>query len=100
MKTLTTSTLAILAIAAWMERIAPTRIWVGPGERQSDKEIPAETAIVISGFAESFEGRVSVRGETWAAATTPEEGAKLAVGMAVRIVDRVGLRLVVTSSPR
>ena len=91
--------LADLAIAAWMERIAPTRVWVGPGERQSEHETPAEKAIVVSGFNDSSEGRVSVRGETWAAATPPGESAALAAGTVVTIVDRVGLRLVVSADP-
>lgn len=96
---LASALLADLAIAAWMERIAPTRVWVGPGERLNENEIPAEKAIVVSGFNNSPEGRVSVRGETWAAAIHPGDTAELTVGTAVRIVEREGLRLLVTIMP-
>ncbi|MDJ0918986.1 MAG: NfeD family protein [Woeseiaceae bacterium] len=88
-----------LAIAAWMERIAPTKVCVGPGERLTDGEIPSDEAIVLSGFNESAEGRVSVRGETWAAARQPGDTVDLVAGTTVRIVDRDGLRLLVSTSP-
>ena len=88
-----------LAIAVWMERVAPTKVRVGPGERQSENEIPADKAIVLSGFDKSPEGRISVRGETWAAVKSPGDTANLAAGTAVSVVDRVGLILVVSASP-
>ena len=98
MKSFTTSVMAVLAIAAWMERLAPTRVSIGPGERQTDSEIAAEKAIVDSGFEASPAGRVSVRGESWAAIRSPDDTEVLSAGMAVSVVDRIGLNLVVSAS--
>ena len=86
-----------LATAAWMERIAPTRVRIGPGERGTDSETAIEEAIVLSGFEGSTTGRVSVRGESWTAIRCPDDTADLSAGMAVRVVDRVGLNLVVST---
>ena len=87
-----------LAIAAWMERIAPTRVSIAPGERLTVADVAMEEAIVIDGFDASAEGRVSVRGETWAAIRSPDDTADIAAGMTVSVVDRDGLSLVVSAS--
>ena len=97
---LVSALLVDLAIVAWMERIAPTKVRVGPGEQQNRNEIPAEKAIVVSGFDTSSEGRISIRGETWAAVKNPGDTASLPAGATVSIVDRIGLVLVVSASPR
>ena len=86
-----------LAIAAWMERIAPTRISIGPGERVLKSEIAAEKAKVLNGFGTSAYGHVSIRGETWPAVRTPDDTGILSAGMVVSVVDRNGLSLIVTA---
>lgn len=91
--------LADLTIAASMEAVAPTKVNIGPGERFLDSEIPGETATVIGGFGASAVGQVSVRGETWLARRVPQDTGELARGMVVRIVDRNGLSLVVSTIP-
>ena len=88
---------ADVAVAAWLQRIAPTRVSIGPGERATHTERVAERAIVISGFRTSPEGRVSVRGETWNATRSPDDTDELDAGMTVYVVDRVGLNLVVAA---
>jgi membrane protein implicated in regulation of membrane protease activity len=71
--------------ALLMQRFAPTRITVEPGE--SARAI----ATVLSGFDDSERGRVQVRGETWMArSTTP---LRLAPGTRVRVLGRSGLTL-------
>ena len=87
-----------LAIAAWMERIAPTRVSIAPGERLTVADVAIEEAIVIDGFDASAEGRVSVRGETWSAIRSPDDTEEIAAGMTVSVVDRDGLSLVVSAS--
>jgi membrane protein implicated in regulation of membrane protease activity len=87
---------ADLIIAASMEAIAPTKVKIGPGERQLQSDAPAEKAIVIGGFGASLQGQVSVRGETWVATRLPDETTEMSAGMVVRVVDRYGLSLVVT----
>ncbi len=86
-----------LAIAAWMEKIAPTRVTVGPGEKRARSDEDAERATVIGGFGASAHGRVRVRGEIWPAIRRPQESGKLSIGAVVRVVDRIGLRLVVAA---
>jgi membrane protein implicated in regulation of membrane protease activity len=91
---------AELAIAASMEALAPTRLSIGPGEKKLRTEIPAEQATVISGFDVSPRGRVSVRGETWMATRLAGDSEVLSQGMLVRVVDRNGLELIVSSNTR
>jgi len=84
-----------IAAALGMEAIAPTRIAVGPNERAAfDSEI-RETAVVVSGFELSREGKVFARGETWAARSATGRALPLARGARVAIVDRDGLTLIV-----
>lgn len=89
-----------VAVANWMEGLAPTRVSIGPGEKGTHEEIVAEKAIVISGFKSSPEGQVSVRGETWNATRRPDDTEVLDAGMAVNVVDRIGLNLVVSLRSR
>lgn len=91
---------ADFAIAAAMESVAPTRLNIGPGEKALRSDIPAEQATVISGFDTSPRGKVSVRGETWLATRLGGDSAALSEGMLVRVVDRKGLELVVSSTMR
>lgn len=91
---------ADLAIAASMEAVAPTKLTVGPGERLLSSEPPAEVATIIGGFGSSPHGQVSVRGETWMATRLPDDLAVLSEGMSVRVVDRNGLNLTVSSNTR
>jgi membrane-bound ClpP family serine protease len=86
------------AIAASMESVAPTRLHVGPGEKVLKSDMPAEQATVISGFDASARGKVSVRGETWMATRLAGDSGTLSEGMRVRVVDRNGLELVVSSN--
>lgn len=88
---------ADLAIAALMEKAAPTKVHIGPGEKAVDSEIPAEKATVVCGFDDSLHGRVSVRGETWQARQTSDDSGALSAGMVVSVVGRNGLSLVVSA---
>lgn len=88
-----------LAIAAWVEQFAPTKVIVGPAERAIHSDDAAENATVIGGFGSSPLGRVMVRGETWPAVRSADETGNLVTGMVVKVVDRVGLRLVVSARP-
>ena len=90
---------ADLAVAAWMERTAPTRVVVGPGEKLTRSDDAAEEALVIGGFDSSAHGQVRIRGEDWLATCSPVDTDRLRTGMVVRVVDRVGLRLVVSEMP-
>ena len=92
-----TAFLADLAVAVSMEAIAPTKVNIGPGEKQLDSEIPAEKATVLCGFDTSPYGRVRVRGETWQATRPDDDMGVIAAGMVVSVVDRDGLTLVVTA---
>ncbi|MBT8080749.1 MAG: NfeD family protein [Gammaproteobacteria bacterium] len=89
-----------LATAAMMERIAPTKVSIGPGEKLTNTEIAAEEAIIVSGFASSAEGQVLVRGETWDAVRSHDETDSLLAGTAVRVIDRIGLRLVISAKSK
>lgn len=73
--------------ALLLQRYAPTRITLEPGEASQS---PAR---VVSGFGESAEGEVSVKGERWRARC---EGTRnLAPGDRVDVVARAGLTLTV-----
>lgn len=86
-----------LAVVAWIQRVAPTKVRVGPGERQTVDDAAVDEAVVLSGFGESLHGRVAVRGETWSAVRSADDTSYIGSGATVRIVDRVGLSLVVSA---
>lgn len=88
---------ADLAIAAWMEEIAPTKVSIGPGEKRINSEMASEKAKIMCGFDASSHGRVSVRGETWLATRVPGDTGDFCVGMDVNVVAREGLTLVVSA---
>lgn len=89
--------LADLAIAAWMESIAPTRVHIGPGEKHLVSDPPSEKAVVVDGFDSVPNGHVLIRGETWRAVRATGDTGALTTGMTVNVVDREGLTLVVSS---
>jgi len=91
--------LADLAIAAWMESIAPTRVHIGPGEKHLVSDLPSEKAIVVDGFDSVPNGHVLIRGETWRAVRATGDTGRLAAGMTVNVVDREGLTLIVSTLP-
>ena len=86
--------------AVSMEAVAPTRVTIGPGDRQFDTDDPAELAVVVFGFDDAGEGRVRIRGETWRARQAKDDTTRLGSGAAVRVVDRDGLTLVVAAENR
>jgi membrane protein implicated in regulation of membrane protease activity len=86
--------------AVSMEAVAPTRVTIGPGDRQFDADHPTELAVVVVGFDEAGQGRVRIRGETWRARQAEDDRARLESGIAVRVVDRDGLTLVVAADNR
>ena len=92
-----TTFLVDLAIAASMEAIAPTKVNIGPGEKQLDSDLASEKATIISGFDANSHGQVSVRGETWRAVQEPGDTGILTRGKLVTVVDRDGLTLVVST---
>lgn len=79
-----------------MEAVAPTRVTIGPGDRQFDADRLAELAVVVSAFDDAGHGRVRVRGETWRARQAADDQASLKSGTEVRVVERDGLTLVVS----
>ncbi len=86
-----------LIVALSMEAVAPTKVNIGPGERNTNTDLPSEFATVISGFKNSPQGQVSVRGETWRAIRAPEDSGSLSEGSPVQVVDRNGLTLVIST---
>lgn len=86
-----------LTLALTMEKVAPTKIAVGPGERYFHTDRSSDKAIVLSGFDASLHGQVSVRGETWQAVRAPGDRGELSEGMLVHVVERDGLTLVIES---
>lgn len=76
-----------LLTALIMERAAPTKLTVGPGEGLTTH------AEVLEGFADCHSGLVIVRGERWRA--TCASTTNLTVGERVQVVDRHGLTLIV-----
>ena len=87
-----------LVMAFTMEAVAPTKVHIGPGEKVLATDKPREDAIVVSGFEDSSLGQVAIRGETWRAVRAPEDAGYLCVGATVRVVDRDGLTLVISSN--
>ena len=82
-------------VARGMERIAPTQVHVGPGERKHRKDLPADEGIAVADFDAAGLGRVVIRGELWRARALGD--VRPARGEPVRVVDRDGLILVVAS---
>lgn len=71
--------------AVLMERFAPTRITVEPGETAG------QIGRAVTDFSSDGEGRVMLRGERWQARSTGP--ARIAAGSTVRVVSRSGLLL-------
>lgn len=90
------SFLGDVVTALSMEAIVPTRVTIGPGERQSRHDLPAERALVASEFDDAGMGRVRIRGETWRARGS-SPGFRPALGSRVRVIDRDGLTLIVSA---
>jgi membrane protein implicated in regulation of membrane protease activity len=82
-------------LATSMEAVSPTKITVGPGEKQSSDSDLTETALVISGFEKDSDGRVSIRGEVWNARWTSGAVVEIPPDREVAILGRDGLTLVV-----
>lgn len=74
-----------IATALVMERIAPTRVLLAPGEAGHD------AGIVLRGFGDESDGVIRVRGEFWRAHSSAAE--RLSPGDRVRILRRQGLVL-------
>lgn len=89
---------ADLVIVASLEAAAPTKVDIGPGEKALEFETSAERAVVVSGFDSSPHGHVFVRGETWLATRAPDDTEVLSAGTSVRVVNRDGLNLIVSSN--
>ncbi|MDH3509005.1 MAG: NfeD family protein [Gammaproteobacteria bacterium] len=83
-----------------MEAVAPTRVTIGPGDRQFDADHLAELAVVLVGFDDAGQGRVRIRGETWRARQAEDDRVSLKSGTEVRVVARDGLTLVVAADNR
>lgn len=90
------SFLGDVVTALSMEAIVPTRVTVGPGERQLKDDLPTELALVVSEFDGAAVGRVRIRGETWRARGS-NVGFKPTMGAHVRVVNRDGLTLIVSA---
>jgi membrane-bound ClpP family serine protease len=89
------SVIGDLVMAVVFEVIAPTKITLGPGERIKRTDDLKETATVVSGFSESAEGKVRVRGEMWAAQHCDGEQISLSAGIEVKVFERKGLVLLI-----
>lgn len=74
-----------IATALIMERLAPTRVLLAPGEAGHD------SGTVVRGFGSDEHGVIRIRGEFWRA-RSPVSG-RLGPGDRVRIVQRHGLVL-------
>jgi len=80
-----------------MQAVAPTRVTIGPGEKQFDADKLKKLATVVSGFSDSDIGKVRIRGEIWSARLVPNDGAHVRTGNSVMVVDRDGLILLVSA---
>jgi membrane protein implicated in regulation of membrane protease activity len=80
-------------LALSFELTTPTQVVIGPGERRTAHCELMETAVVISGFGDSPEGQVRIRGEIWSARQADGQRLILAAGTEVAIVGRDGLKL-------
>ena len=81
------------ATALASEKLAPSRIHVGPGERPSVNDTMTETAIAAGDFDGEGRGRVTVRSEVWRARANRDAG--VAEGDSLRVLGRDGLTLLV-----
>lgn len=102
---LAVSVLGDLVMAVALETLAPTRIMLGPGERQRHADAMSAVAEVVSGFDNSPVGKVRVRGELWSARSGTGSPLGLARGQQVKVLGRDGLSLLVcvaedTAGPR
>ena len=79
---------ADFAVAAWMERTAPTRVVVGPGEKRTRSDDAAEQALVIGGFDSSAHGQVRIRGEDWLATCSAVDTDRLRTRQDASRLDR------------
>ncbi len=86
-----------IVLALVMEAVSPTRVLLGPGERQHKNDLPEELGTVIGDF-EDGSGSVSIRGERWHARQATGCRRWLRAGSAVRVLGRDGLTLVVAAA--
>jgi membrane protein implicated in regulation of membrane protease activity len=86
-----------IVLALLMEKISPTHILVGPGDRRLKDDGPRELGTVIDDF-ENGSGSVSIRGESWQAIQAPGCRRRLKAESRVRVLERRGLTLVVESA--
>ena len=89
------SLLGDVVTALSMEAIVPTRVTIGPGDRQLRDDLPTELALVVSGFEGAGVGHVRIRGEIWRARGSSVEFRPM-MGSRVRVIDRDGLTLIVS----
>jgi membrane protein implicated in regulation of membrane protease activity len=78
-----------------MEAIVPTRVTIGPGDRQLRDDLPTELALVVSEFDGAGVGRVRIRGEIWRARWSGV-GFRPMMGSSVHVINRDGLTLIVS----
>ena len=90
------SFLGDVVTALSMEAIVPTRVTIGPGDRQRRDDLPTELALVVSEFDGAGLGRVRIRGETWQARGS-SVGFRPTLGTRVRVVSRDRLTLIVSA---
>ena len=90
------SFLGDVVTALSMEAIAPTRVTIGPGDRQLRDDLPTELALVVSEFDGAGVGRVRIRGETWRARGS-RAGFRPTLGTRVRVINRDRLTLIVSA---
>lgn len=74
-----------IVTALLMERFAPTRITIEPGEAAG------QIGRAVTDFSSDGEGRVALRGERWRARSA--NATPIAAGSRVRVVSRSGLLL-------
>jgi membrane protein implicated in regulation of membrane protease activity len=82
-----------IVTALSMQAVAPTKVDIGPGEKSFSADSPSERAVVVSGFDDSGDGKVSIRGETWRAVHLSDISGPLTKGTTVEVVGRTGLTL-------
>ena len=86
-----------IVLALLMEKVSPTRVFLGPGDRRVKDELPRELGTVIGDFSNGA-GCISIRGERWHARQDADCGQRLQAGSPVRILERQGLTLVVAAA--
>lgn len=92
---LAVTVLGDLVVALCYEAIAPTRVVVTAGERESKHDLSRELGVAFDGFEDSLIGRVRVRGELWRAWHVAGSECRPRRGDQVRILAREGLTLLV-----